>query len=44
MLIMREHTKKLALTNSYIRTPQTSINLNGKISDRSQLQVAVAIE
>ena len=33
--------KQLALTNSYIRTPQTSINLNGKISDRSQLQVAV---
>ena len=33
--------KELALTNSYIRTPQTSINLNGKISDRSQLQVAV---
>ncbi|HXA85554.1 MAG TPA: translocation/assembly module TamB domain-containing protein [Candidatus Dormibacteraeota bacterium] len=34
-------TKQLALTDSYIRTPQTSINLNGKISDRSQLQVAV---
>jgi translocation and assembly module TamB len=33
--------KQLALTNSYIRTPQTSINLNGKISDRSQLQVAL---
>ena len=33
--------KQLALTNSYIRTPQTSINLNGKISDYSQLQVAV---
>ncbi len=33
--------KQLALTNSYVRTPQTSINLNGKISDRSQLQVAV---
>jgi translocation and assembly module TamB len=33
--------KQLALTNSYIRTPQTSINLNGKISDRCQLQVAV---
>ncbi len=33
--------KELALTNSYIRTPQTSINLNGKISDRSQLQVAL---
>jgi translocation and assembly module TamB len=33
--------KQLALTNSYIRTPQASINLNGKISDRSQLQVAL---
>jgi translocation and assembly module TamB len=33
--------KELALNNSYIRTPQTSINLNGKISDRSQLQVAL---
>jgi translocation and assembly module TamB len=33
--------KELALTNSYIRTSQTSINLNGKISDRSQLQVAL---
>jgi len=33
--------KQLALTNSYIRTPQTSISLNGKISDRSQLQVAL---
>jgi translocation and assembly module TamB len=33
--------KELALTNSYVRTPQTSINLNGKISDRSRLQVAV---
>jgi translocation and assembly module TamB len=33
--------KQLALTNSYIRTPQTNISLNGKISDRSQLQVAV---
>jgi translocation and assembly module TamB len=34
-------TKQLALTDSYIRTPQTSVNLNGKISDRSELQVAV---
>jgi translocation and assembly module TamB len=33
--------KELALTNSYIRTPKTNINLNGKISDRSQLQVAI---
>jgi translocation and assembly module TamB len=33
--------KQLALTNSYIRTPQTTINLNGKISDSSQLQVAI---
>jgi translocation and assembly module TamB len=33
--------KELALTDSYVRTPKTNINLNGKISDRSQLQVAV---
>ncbi|HEV8182450.1 MAG TPA: translocation/assembly module TamB domain-containing protein [Candidatus Angelobacter sp.] len=33
--------KELALANSYIRTPQTSIILNGKISDHCQLQVAV---
>ncbi len=33
--------KQIALTQSYIRTPQTTINLNGKVSDRSQLQVAV---
>ncbi len=33
--------KELGLTNSYIRTPQTTINLNGKASDRSQLQVAL---
>ena len=33
--------KQLALTNSYIRTPQTNLNLNGKVSDHSQLQVAL---
>ena len=33
--------KELALANSYIRTPKTTINLNGKVSDRSQLQVAL---
>jgi translocation and assembly module TamB len=33
--------KELALANSYIRTPQTTINLNGKIGDRAQLQVAL---
>jgi translocation and assembly module TamB len=33
--------KELALTQSYIRTPQTTINLNGKVSDKSQLQVAL---
>jgi translocation and assembly module TamB len=33
--------KQLALTNSYIRTPQTNINLNGRISDHSQLQIAL---
>jgi translocation and assembly module TamB len=33
--------KQFALTNSYIRTGQTTIDLNGKISDQSQLQVAL---
>ena len=33
--------KQLALTQSYIRTPQTTLNLNGKISDHSQLQLAM---
>jgi translocation and assembly module TamB len=33
--------KQIALNNSYIRTPNTTIKLNGKVSDRSQLQVAV---
>jgi translocation and assembly module TamB len=32
-------TKEIALTQSYIRTPQTSINLDGRVSDHSQLQV-----
>jgi translocation and assembly module TamB len=32
-------TRQIALNHSYIRTPQTSINLDGKVSDRSQLQV-----
>jgi translocation and assembly module TamB len=33
--------KELALTQSYVRTPEMVINLNGKVSDRSQLQVAL---
>jgi translocation and assembly module TamB len=33
--------KQIALNDSYIRTPQTTINLKGKISDHSQLQVAL---
>ncbi|HMC31605.1 MAG TPA: translocation/assembly module TamB domain-containing protein [Candidatus Angelobacter sp.] len=33
--------KQVALTNSYIRTPQTTLNLNGKVSDHCQLQVAL---
>jgi translocation and assembly module TamB len=33
--------KEAALSNSYIRTPQTTLHLNGKISDHSQLQVAL---
>jgi translocation and assembly module TamB len=31
--------KQITLNQSYIRTPQTSITLNGKVSDHSQLQV-----
>lgn len=31
--------KQLALTQSYLRTPQTSIDLNGTVSDSSALQV-----
>ncbi|HWR16319.1 MAG TPA: translocation/assembly module TamB domain-containing protein [Terriglobales bacterium] len=29
----------ITLTNSYLRMPQTSVNLNGTVSDRSSLQV-----
>ena len=32
-------TKSIALADSYIRLPQTSLNLNGTVSDRSALQV-----
>src|SRR5260221_452554 len=32
-------TQEVALHQSYIRTPQTSINLDGKVSTSSQLQV-----
>lgn len=31
--------KEIALNESYIKTPQTSLTLNGKVSDRSQLQI-----
>jgi translocation and assembly module TamB len=34
-------TKEIALAQSYIRTPQTTINLNGKVSNSSRLQVAL---
>ncbi len=34
-------SKELSLTRSYVRTPRTTINLNGKVSDHSQLQVAL---
>jgi translocation and assembly module TamB len=34
-------TKLIALSNSYIRLPQTSLNLNGTVSDRSALQVGL---
>ena len=33
--------KELALTKSYVRTPKTTINLDGKVSDHSQLLVAM---
>jgi len=33
--------KEVALANSYIRTPQTTLNLNGKVSNHCQLQVAL---
>ncbi|HKV90978.1 MAG TPA: translocation/assembly module TamB domain-containing protein [Candidatus Angelobacter sp.] len=33
--------KELALTKSYVRTPKTTIHLDGKVSDHSQLQVAM---
>jgi translocation and assembly module TamB len=33
--------KTVALHNSYVRTPKTTLNLNGEVSNRSQLQVAL---
>ena len=35
-------TQQIALHQSYIRTPQTSINFDGRVSTNSQLQVRVA--
>ena len=32
-------SKTVALNQSYLRTPQTSLTLDGKVSDRTQLQV-----
>jgi len=32
-------TKTIALANSYVRTPQTSLTMNGAVSDRSDLQI-----
>src|SRR4051812_26726064 len=32
-------TKEVTLTNSYVNLPQTSLNLNGTVSERSSLQV-----
>ena len=32
-------TKEVTLNDSYIKTPQTSLTLNGKVSNRSELQV-----
>jgi translocation and assembly module TamB len=34
-------TKVIALSNSYVRLPQTSLNLNGTVSNRSALQVGL---
>jgi translocation and assembly module TamB len=34
-------SQELSLTKSYLRTPRTTINVNGKVSDHSQLQVAM---
>ena len=33
--------KEVALKNSYVRTPQTTLDLNGEISNRCQLKVAL---
>lgn len=35
----RNASKEVTLKQSYIKTPQTAITLNGTVSDRSQLQV-----
>ena len=32
-------SKEITLNNSYLRTPETSLNLNGTVSNRSSLQV-----
>jgi len=33
--------KQITLANSYVRLPQTALNLNGTVSDRSALQVSL---
>jgi translocation and assembly module TamB len=33
--------KEITLANSYVRLPQTALNLNGTVSDRSALQVSL---
>jgi translocation and assembly module TamB len=37
-------TKQIALAQSYVRTPQTSIDMNGMLGDRSALQVRMQSE
>jgi translocation and assembly module TamB len=34
-------SKQITLANSYVRTAQTSLNLNGTVSDRSALQISL---
>lgn len=36
--------KQLTLTNSFLRTPQTNLTLNGKISERSSLAIRLQVD
>ncbi len=37
--IYDDHNQSIALSNSYVRTPQTTLNLNGTVSNHSALKV-----